>query len=116
MTSRPCTRTFQGTIVRHIAENLVLATCDQMDEADIAAAQELMKDNGEVILGLFLSYNMNSKILTPLDEEGMPEVRPVIMQATREIEPAAPADARFENLTEQSRTAVVIQYSKDFHQ
>lgn len=82
----------------------------------MAAAQELMKDNGKIILGLFLNYNLNSKILTPLDEEGMPEVKPVIMQAAREIEPAALAEARFENLTEQSRTAVVIQYSKDLHQ
>ena len=46
----------------------------------------------------------------------MPEVKPVIMQAAREIEPAAPAEARFEDMTEQSPAAVIIQYSKDFHQ
>ena len=51
-----------------------------------------------------------------MDEEGMPEVRPVIMQAATEIEPAAPAKARFEDMTEQSQAAVIIQYSKDFHQ
>ena len=38
------------------------------------------------------------------------------MQAAREIEPAAPAEARFGDMTEQSQAAVIIQYSKDFHQ
>ena len=51
-----------------------------------------------------------------MDEEGMPEVGPVIMQAAREIEPAAPAVARFGDMTEQSQAAVIIQYSKNFHQ
>ena len=51
-----------------------------------------------------------------MDEEGMPAAKPVIMQAAKEIEPAAPAGARFEDMIEQSQTAVIIQYSKDFHQ
>ena len=102
------------SIVRRITQNLVLAT--RSCPSDHHAAHEIMKDDGRGILALFLSSKLKPRILTPLDEEGMPEVRPVIMQAAREIEPAAPAEARFENMTEQSQTAVIIQYSKDFHQ
>ena len=46
----------------------------------------------------------------------MPGTGPVIMLTAREIEPAAPAVARFEDMTEQSQAAVIIQNSKDFHQ
>ena len=38
------------------------------------------------------------------------------MQAAREIEPTAPAVARFGDMTEQSQATVIIQYSEDFHQ
>jgi len=94
------------SIVRRIAHNLVLATSSCPKEHE--SAHRRMKSHGRIILGLFLSCNLKSKFLTPMDEEGMPEVKPVIMQAAREIEPAAPTGARIDTPTEQSRTAVII--------
>ena len=68
------------SIVRRTAQNLVLATSrEAITAAKMEAAQKLMKDNGRIILGLFLSYNLNSRILTPMDKEGMVEVKLVIM-------------------------------------
>ena len=46
----------------------------------------------------------------------MPEVSKVIRQAAKEINPGAPANASFDQLTDHSKNAVVIQYSRDFHQ
>ena len=59
----------------------------------MATAQKLIDDNGVIILGLFLNYNLDSKIITPMSEEGMPEVKTIIMQAVREIDQTAPANA-----------------------
>ena len=70
------------SIVRQIASNLVQAINGPVSTA--AQEEELQVHidyYGESILDLFLDYNLDSKIITPLSEDGMPVVNTFIMQA-----------------------------------